>query len=31
LPPSRAQTVDSKVTSLKDLKEWNFDGSSTGA
>ncbi|PWN18062.1 putative GLN1-glutamate--ammonia ligase [Microstroma glucosiphilum] len=25
----KTTTVDKKVTSLKDLKEWNFDGSST--
>lgn len=24
------QTLDGPVTSIEDLKEWNFDGSSTG-
>jgi glutamine synthetase len=27
---SKSKTLDKKVTSLDDLPEWNFDGSSTG-
>ncbi|UZJ55114.1 hypothetical protein CBS101457_004434 [Exobasidium rhododendri] len=27
---SKTTTLDKKVTSVKELKEWNFDGSSTG-
>lgn len=26
----RKQTLDGPVSSIDDLKEWNFDGSSTG-